>query len=252
MVAGFETDFSRILITMIHERAFKATTTLPFTCLIFQLCRDAFVPVWNYDQLLQATKTLDIGLIWDEVNLAAPRREPHVEVPPLGDDLVADVEQVQGDDTALPATTADAQVPPSPAASLLETEPESAPAASVDEVVMIALFSDDMPPPDSSQAAGKRPRSGRTSDDAEAHILNKKERQQLEETTRASLLKEEIRQQRAREIGVGPSNGVSTTEGAVRVDVSTIESVGLVVRSATDGIPSVDPAGSGKPNPPSS
>uniref|UniRef100_M1DPD3 Integrase core domain containing protein n=1 Tax=Solanum tuberosum TaxID=4113 RepID=M1DPD3_SOLTU len=40
----------------------------------------------------QETKILDIDLIWDEANVVAPRTEPHVEVPPLGDDLVADEE----------------------------------------------------------------------------------------------------------------------------------------------------------------
>ena len=44
----------------------------------------------------------------------------------------------------------------------------------------------------------------------------------MEEATRASLPDEEMRQQRAREIGVGPSSGVSTTEGVLRFDdVST-------------------------------
>jgi len=38
MVERFKVDFIFILIDEIHERAFKATTTLPFLCLIFQLC----------------------------------------------------------------------------------------------------------------------------------------------------------------------------------------------------------------------
>ncbi|XP_049358801.1 uncharacterized protein LOC125823463 [Solanum verrucosum] len=42
-------------------------------------------------------------------------------------------------------------------------------------------------------------------------------------------------------IGVGPSGSVSTTEGA-----------GIVDESAIDGVPRVDHAGSGKPNPPAS
>uniref|UniRef100_M1DID1 Integrase core domain containing protein n=1 Tax=Solanum tuberosum TaxID=4113 RepID=M1DID1_SOLTU len=94
LVAGMVVDFAHMLILEIHERAFKATTTLPFPCLIFQLSRDVGVPVWHCNRLLQATKTLDIVLIQDEANVAAPRREPQVEVPPLGADLVADMEQI--------------------------------------------------------------------------------------------------------------------------------------------------------------
>jgi len=91
-MVGLEIDVTHILISEIHERALKDTTTLPFLCLIFQLCREASVPVWHCDRLLDATKTLDIGLIWDDANLPAPLREIHVEVPHLGDDLTADVE----------------------------------------------------------------------------------------------------------------------------------------------------------------
>uniref|UniRef100_M1DLY5 Integrase core domain containing protein n=1 Tax=Solanum tuberosum TaxID=4113 RepID=M1DLY5_SOLTU len=106
---------------------------------------------------------------------------------------------------------------------------------------MIALFGDSMPPPDSSRAAGMRYRSDCTFDDVEAQRLRKKERQQLEEVTMVSLLDEEMRHQRAREIGVGPFGSVSITEGA-----------GIVDGSSTDDVPSVDPAGSGKLYPPTS
>uniref|UniRef100_M1DZG9 Integrase core domain containing protein n=1 Tax=Solanum tuberosum TaxID=4113 RepID=M1DZG9_SOLTU len=41
---------------------------------------------------------LDIGLIRDEANVAAPRREPQIEVPPLGPDLADTVGQAQGGD----------------------------------------------------------------------------------------------------------------------------------------------------------
>jgi len=76
ILADLEIDFTRIFIVEIHERAFKTTNTLPFPCLIFQLCRDASVPIWHCDRLLEATKTLDIGLLRDDANLAAPWREP--------------------------------------------------------------------------------------------------------------------------------------------------------------------------------
>uniref|UniRef100_M1DS47 Integrase core domain containing protein n=1 Tax=Solanum tuberosum TaxID=4113 RepID=M1DS47_SOLTU len=52
LVAGLELDFARIFIAEIHERAFKTTTTLPFLCLIFHLCRAAGVPIWHCDSLL--------------------------------------------------------------------------------------------------------------------------------------------------------------------------------------------------------
>ncbi|KAH0657928.1 hypothetical protein KY289_026676 [Solanum tuberosum] len=81
-------------------------------------------------------------------------------------------------------------------------------------MVMFALFVDSVPPSNCSRAAGKRPRSVRISDDAEAKRLRKKEHQRLEEARWALLLEEEVRQQRAREIGVGPSASVNTTEGA--------------------------------------
>uniref|UniRef100_M1DAS9 Integrase core domain containing protein n=1 Tax=Solanum tuberosum TaxID=4113 RepID=M1DAS9_SOLTU len=74
---------------------------------------DFRVPVWHCDRLFYATKTLDIGLIQDEANAVAPRKEPQVEVPPLGYDIVANIEQMQDDDTAPPPTTSDAQNNPS-------------------------------------------------------------------------------------------------------------------------------------------
>uniref|UniRef100_M1DKX6 Integrase core domain containing protein n=1 Tax=Solanum tuberosum TaxID=4113 RepID=M1DKX6_SOLTU len=71
----------------------------------------------DFEVPIIATKTLDIGLIRDEVNVAAPRREPQVEVYPLGADFVADVEQMQGDEPAPPAPTEDSPASHSSAAS---------------------------------------------------------------------------------------------------------------------------------------
>ncbi|KAG5586092.1 hypothetical protein H5410_046526 [Solanum commersonii] len=98
LVAGVEIDFAH-LCGEIHERAFRTSTTYPFPCLIFQLCRDSGVPIWHCDRLVHPTGALDIGLIRDEANVAAPRREPQVEVPPLGTDLAADGASA-GDDGA--------------------------------------------------------------------------------------------------------------------------------------------------------
>ena len=37
MIAGFEVDFAWLLQAIMHERAFKVTTTYPFRCMIFSL-----------------------------------------------------------------------------------------------------------------------------------------------------------------------------------------------------------------------
>ncbi|KAG5594814.1 hypothetical protein H5410_036046 [Solanum commersonii] len=87
LVARVEIDFARMLLAEIHERAFRTSTTYSFPCLIFHLSRDSGVPIWHCDKLVHPTGALDIGLIRDEANVAAPRREPQVEVPPLGADL---------------------------------------------------------------------------------------------------------------------------------------------------------------------
>ncbi|KAG5586016.1 hypothetical protein H5410_046450 [Solanum commersonii] len=51
------------------------------------VAKDSGVPIWHCDKLVHPTGALDISLIQDEANVAAPRREPQVEVPPLGVDL---------------------------------------------------------------------------------------------------------------------------------------------------------------------
>uniref|UniRef100_M1DL60 Integrase core domain containing protein n=1 Tax=Solanum tuberosum TaxID=4113 RepID=M1DL60_SOLTU len=104
-------------------------------------------------------------------------------------------------------------------------EPESASTAIEDDGVLVVLFSDAVPPYDYTCAAGKHPLSGCTADDDKAQRSRKRERQQTEVARRASIVDEELRQQRVREIGVGSSSGVSPTKGAVRVDMSTTEGV---------------------------
>lgn len=39
LVAGLEIDFSKVLITVIHDMDFKYSTTYLFSYLIFHLCR---------------------------------------------------------------------------------------------------------------------------------------------------------------------------------------------------------------------
>ncbi|KAG5599535.1 hypothetical protein H5410_030905 [Solanum commersonii] len=78
LVAGVEIDFTRM---------------------------DSGVSIWHCDKIVHLTGALDIGLIRDEANVAAPRKEPQVEVPPLGADLVDTVGQAQGDDLRIPDHT---------------------------------------------------------------------------------------------------------------------------------------------------
>ena len=104
MIAGFEVDFAWLLQAVMHERAFKVTTTYPFPCMIFSLCRSAGVPIWHIDQLRTPPGTVDVGLIRDEANELAPRRGPRPELPPLADDLADTVAQAR---TATQAASTD-------------------------------------------------------------------------------------------------------------------------------------------------
>ncbi|KAG5600404.1 hypothetical protein H5410_031774 [Solanum commersonii] len=127
LVAGVEIDFARMLLAEIHERAFRTSTTYPFPCLIFQLCRDSGVPIWHCDRLIHPTGALDIGLIRDEANVAAPRREPQVEVPPLSTDLADPVGQAQGDNLSAPDHTDTVSGSSSQAASMGPSSSRSTP-----------------------------------------------------------------------------------------------------------------------------
>ena len=85
MIAGFEVDFAWLLLAVMHERAFKVTTTYSFPCMMFSLSISAGVPIWHIDQLKTPMGTVDVGLIRDEANELAPRRGPRPELPPLAD-----------------------------------------------------------------------------------------------------------------------------------------------------------------------
>ena len=87
MLDVFEVDFAWLLQAVMHERAFKVTTTYPFPCMILALCRSAGVPIWHIDQLKTPQGIVDIGLIRDEANELAPHRGPRQELQPLADDL---------------------------------------------------------------------------------------------------------------------------------------------------------------------
>ena len=81
MIARFEVDFAWLLQAVMHERAFKVTTTYHFSCMIFALCRSAGVPIWHVDQLKTPQGTVDVVLIRDEANEFAPRRGPRHDLP---------------------------------------------------------------------------------------------------------------------------------------------------------------------------
>ena len=90
IIAGFEVDFAWLLQTVMHERDFKVTTTNPFPCMIFSICRSAGVPIWHIDQLKNPQGNVYISLITDEDNELAPRRGSRSEVPPLSE-IFADI-----------------------------------------------------------------------------------------------------------------------------------------------------------------
>ena len=80
------------------------TTTYPFPCMIFALCRSAGVPIWHVDQLKTPQGTVDVDLIRGEANELAQHRGPCPELPPLADDLADTVAQAR---TATQAASTD-------------------------------------------------------------------------------------------------------------------------------------------------
>ena len=82
-----EIVFVRLLISVIHERTIKFSTTYPFICMILKLCRDARVPFWHCDVLRTPIGIVDIGLIMEEANVATPWRGPRVDLQTLSENL---------------------------------------------------------------------------------------------------------------------------------------------------------------------
>uniref|UniRef100_M1DUI3 Integrase core domain containing protein n=1 Tax=Solanum tuberosum TaxID=4113 RepID=M1DUI3_SOLTU len=136
LVAGVEINFARMLLAEIHERAFRTSTTYPFPCLIFHLCRDSGVPIWHCDKLVHPTGALDIDFIRDEANVATPRREPQIEVPPLGPDLADTVGQAHGCDPIIPEHADAILGSSSQAASMAPSSSRSTPQLGVKVVPM--------------------------------------------------------------------------------------------------------------------
>uniref|UniRef100_M1DPZ3 Integrase core domain containing protein n=1 Tax=Solanum tuberosum TaxID=4113 RepID=M1DPZ3_SOLTU len=126
IVKEFYASYIATLRGSIHKNASPKAEALLKTTLVrgfsmdiseITIRREAGVPIWHCDKLIQAAGTLDIGLMRDEANVAAPCRERQLDVPSLGEDLAADVEQMLGDDPAPPAHTNNAPASPSQAAS---------------------------------------------------------------------------------------------------------------------------------------
>ncbi|XP_069142887.1 uncharacterized protein [Solanum lycopersicum] len=137
MIDEFEVDFAWLLQAVMHERAFKVTTTYPFLCMIFALCRTAGVPIWHIDQLKTLQGTVDVVLIRDEANELAPRQGPRPELPPLADDLADTVAQARTATQASTNTTSVESIPsssPAPSSSRTAPLPLPAPLARVQKL----------------------------------------------------------------------------------------------------------------------
>ena len=134
-----------VLQEAMHERTFKVTTTYPFPCMIFALCRSAGVPIWNVGHLETPQGTVDVGLIRDEANELAPRRGPRPELPPLADDLANTVAQARTATQASTDTTPVESIPgssPAPSSSRIAPLPLPAPLARVQKLeAQMATFS---------------------------------------------------------------------------------------------------------------
>lgn len=98
LVDRLEINFARLLPFVIHERSFKTSTTCPFACIIFQLYKDAGVPIWHCDVLCTLTRTVDVGVIKDEANVAEQQSGSRVYLKLLSEYLLEAVELAQGDD----------------------------------------------------------------------------------------------------------------------------------------------------------
>ena len=120
--------------------------------------------------------------------------------------------------------------------------PESvAPSAKpAEDIVMAALFAtSEIPPPPLREHA--KSRKGREEDEA---VARKKERHEMEVVRKASLVEEEERQMRARELAVKASSSRT-----VVIAVGTADSV-VDAEDTTEGVHITEVVGSGEPDQP--
>ncbi|KAG5599261.1 hypothetical protein H5410_030631 [Solanum commersonii] len=80
IVREFYASYAATLQGYISKRS-KPLAQDPLTSTLVR--GDSGVSIWHCDRLIHPTGALDIGLIRDKANVAAPRREPPVEVPTL-------------------------------------------------------------------------------------------------------------------------------------------------------------------------
>ena len=121
-------------------------------------------------------------------------------------------------------------------------DPEATPTEFVEDTVQTALFHTTTAPPPPPRERTKRHHSKQTSEGEGAWCSNR-ERLDMKDARRSSLLDEEARQMRAHELAAGPSSSrfeaaeKSTTEGA---DIAT---------DTTNGVPTTHGGGSRKLDP---
>uniref|UniRef100_M1DF93 Integrase core domain containing protein n=1 Tax=Solanum tuberosum TaxID=4113 RepID=M1DF93_SOLTU len=133
--------------------------------------RDSGVSIWHCGKLVHPTEALDISLIRDEANVAAPRREPQIEVPPLGTDLADTVEQAQGGDPIIPDHADTALCSSSQAANIVRQAHDGDP---------IIPDHTGAVPGSSSQAASVAPSSSRSTPQLGAAVVPMARVQKLE------------------------------------------------------------------------
>uniref|UniRef100_M1DRD1 Integrase core domain containing protein n=1 Tax=Solanum tuberosum TaxID=4113 RepID=M1DRD1_SOLTU len=217
-MARLITEERRVLTGSLH--------TVPDIHRLFNLHKDSRVPIWHCDRLIHHTRTLDIGLIRDEANMVARHRDPQVE---------AELASLGTDVDAILATPI--------------VEHHVAHTALADDTVLDVLFSRTVEEGlEHTHVKGKRHRSSFTKEEK----YQKRQRRQDKEARKASILDEELRQRRVRECVAGASSSAPVVEvpPVVRDVVSTIDGAMMDDVGTTEGDPTIVPAGSEIPDPP--
>lgn len=119
-------------------------------------------------------------------------------------------------------------------------ESEARSANPVEDTMLAALFSTSTTQPPPPRECDKRHRSRENKESRS----RKKERYELEAARRSSFVDEDARQMRARELAVAES--ISRPDDVERRDTEGAD----IAVDITDGIPTNDGVGSGKPNAP--